>query len=116
VSKSIKTDDKADHAKREVPRYALTSHVQVMDKGTGMREYGRLSEISRKGCFFDIDKTMPVGTPVVLEKAIESGKFATDGAIIYTKAGVGMGIAFRDSSAEQLEILDAWLGANVSRC
>lgn len=104
------------HQKRKVPRFALVRPVEVMDKNTGARDFGQLAEISRKGCFIDIDKTMPMGTLVFLEIAIEPGKFITDGTVIYTKPGFGMGIAFKDSSAEQLAVLDKWLGENISRC
>lgn len=101
---------------RTVPRYALVRPVEVTDANTGEHEYGQLAEISRKGCFIDVAKTLLVGTPVYIEIAIDPGSFKTNGFVIYTKAGNGMGIAFKDTLPEELTVLDSWLGANVSRC
>ncbi len=102
--------------KREVPRYALTANVEVTELGTGTRSSGRVSEISRKGCFIKILDTLPVGTAVTIVIPRDHETFTTAGKIIYAQPGIGMGVAFEQPAPEQLGILDAWLGASTSLC
>jgi len=70
---------------------------------------GRISEISRKGCYVDVLNTLPVDTPMQLTISRDSGTFSTKGRIIYIQPGMGMGVAFVDIPADQLKILDSWL-------
>lgn len=95
--------------KRSVPRYSLIATVEILEAASEMRLSGRLSEISRKGCYVDVLNTLPAGTIVQLRVSRDQGTFVTAGKIIYVQAGMGMGVAFVDPAADQLKILDAWL-------
>jgi hypothetical protein len=95
--------------KRSVPRFALFAEVEVLDLATEARMSGRVSEISRKGCFVDLLNPLPKETHVRLRVSRDRGSFTTKGRIIYTMEAMGMGIAFEDIAADQLKILDAWL-------
>ena len=101
--------------KREVPRFAFDADVKVR-LHTGAHLFGRLSEISRKGCYVHISETPPVGTSIKLLIARNHETFATDGTVIYAEKRKGIGIAFKQTAPEQLAILDAWLGASSSLC
>jgi hypothetical protein len=103
-------------AKRELPRFAFIAKVEVTELSTGAHMSGRISEISRKGCFIDILKTLMVGTIINIVISRDQESFTTVGAVIYTQEGTGMGVAFQQSEPEQLAILDAWLGASTSLC
>lgn len=102
--------------KRQLPRFALIAKVEVTQLNTNVRTYGQVSEISRQGCFINILHTLPVGTPIKIVISRDEVTFSTQGEIIYKEEGKGMGVAFRHSLAEQLAILDAWLGASASLC
>jgi hypothetical protein len=102
--------------KREVPRFALTANVEVTELGTGARRSGRVSEISRKGCFVKIQDTLRVDTAIKIVIPYDQETFTTEGKIIYSQPGTGMGIAFEQPAPEQLGILDTWLGAKTSLC
>jgi PilZ domain len=95
--------------KRTVPRFALFADVEVLDIATEARMSGRVSEISRKGCFVDLLNPLPKETRVRLKVSRDQGSFTTKGKIIYTLEGMGMGVAFEEIPADQLKILDAWL-------
>jgi len=95
--------------KREVPRYSFIADVTVTDVANDTVMSGRISEISRKGCYVDILNPLPVGTSLQLKIARDKGVFITPGRIIYTQPGMGMGVAFADIPADQLKTLDAWL-------
>ena len=95
--------------KREVPRYSFIAEVTVTDIANDTRMSGRVSEISRKGCYVDILNPLPEGTSLQLKISRDQGAFTTPGKIIYVQPGMGMGVAFQGITAEQLKILDAWL-------
>jgi hypothetical protein len=95
--------------KREVPRYTFIAEVTVTDVANDTRMSGRISEISRKGCYVDLLNPLPVETSLQLKISRDQGVFATPGRTIYTQPGMGMGVAFVDIPADQLKTLDAWL-------
>ena len=96
--------------KREVPRYSFIAEVTVTELASDARISGRISEISRKGCYVDVLNTLPEGTPIHLRISRDQGGFESDGKIIYAQPGMGMGVAFANTPADQLKLLDAWLG------
>lgn len=100
--------------KREVPRFTFVACVDLTETTTQTRISGRISEISRKGCFVDVLNTLPVGTPLRLTISRDQGNFETPARIIYVQEGMGMGVAFVTPAAEQLKILDSWLSEMTS--
>ena len=70
---------------------------------------GRITEVSRQGCYVDILNALPVGTVLDLQIDCDQGTFSTKGGIIYVHPGIGMGVAFLEPSEDQLKVLDSWL-------
>jgi len=100
----------ATHAdKRTVPRYTFIATVDIIEPVTDTRFSGRVSEISRKGCYLDILNTLPKGTVIHIMISRDKGTFVTPGKVIYVQDGVGMGVAFSEVDPEQLKTLDSWL-------
>jgi PilZ domain len=95
--------------RRLVPRYTFIAAAEIIEPASGVRMAGRISEISRKGCYVDLLNTLPTGTPVEVRISRDQGVFAATGKIIYSQDGMGMGVAFADVPADQLKILDSWL-------
>jgi len=94
---------------RTVPRYMFAATVDIVEPLSDMHFSGRVSEISRKGCYVDILNTLPRETAVQLRVSRDKGTFMTDGKIIYVQDGMGMGVGFANMPPDQLEILDSWL-------
>jgi PilZ domain len=103
------SDARPPNARRTVPRYSLIVSVDIVEPASDLHLSGRVSEISRKGCYVDILNTLPVGTLIRLRMSRDQGDFSTLGAVIYVQEGVGMGVAFQDTPADQMNTLDAWL-------
>jgi len=95
--------------KRSVPRYSLIASVEIVEPISDAHISGRISEISRKGCYLDLLNTLPVGTKIRLTVFRDRGTFTTLGNIIYVQEGMGMGVAFLETADDQLKILDTWL-------
>jgi hypothetical protein len=100
--------------RRTVPRFSLIATVEVVESVSDMRLSARISEISRKGCYVDVLNPLPSGTLVRLRILRDSGTVTTPGKIIYVQQGMGMGVAFLDTPADQMQILDAWLAELAS--
>jgi hypothetical protein len=95
--------------RRTVPRYSLIATAEIVEAATDARMSGRISEISRKGCYVDLLNTLPVATSVQLCITRDRGAFTTMARIINVLEGIGMGVAFLDPPEDQLRILDSWL-------
>jgi PilZ domain len=94
---------------RAVPRYNLIATAEIVDAVSAARMSGRISEISRKGCYVDILNTLPIGTLLQVSISRDRGTFTSPGRIIYAQEGMGMGVAFLNPPSEQLSVLDSWL-------
>jgi len=70
---------------------------------------GRISEISRKGCYVDLLNTLPKNTMVKVRISRDRGSFESPGKIVYVQEGMGMGLAFLEPPPDQLKILESWL-------
>jgi hypothetical protein len=109
------TDSGASNAtRRAVPRYTLIATAEIIDLDSDMRLSGRISEISRQGCYVDVLNTLPVDRLIHVRILRDQGTFISPGKIIYAQQGMGMGVVFRDPTADQLRILDLWLAELTS--
>jgi PilZ domain len=95
--------------KRTVPRYSFVAHVEVIEPASDTHIAGRVSEISRKGCYIDVMITLPPGTLIQLKVLRDLGTFSTKGKIIYAQDSMGMGVAFLEIADDELKTLDCWL-------
>ena len=95
--------------RREVPRYTIIVAAEVVEPVSDLHLSGRVSEISHKGCYVDILNTLPQGTVIRLRMSRDKGSFSTLGKIIYVQEGVGMGVEFQDTPADQMKVLEVWL-------
>ena len=95
--------------KREVPRFTLIATAVLREPETDTKIAGRISELSRKGCYVDTLINLPEGTKLEVHISGDQGVFETSGKIVYVQHGMGMGVAFVDVPAEHLKILDSWL-------
>jgi hypothetical protein len=94
---------------RSAPRYMLIATAELTDQLNDVRMSGRISEISRTGCFIDILNTLPVGTLLQVRIVRDQGSFNCSGKIVYAQERMGMGIAFVNPPVDQQKILDEWL-------
>ncbi len=92
-----------------VPRYSLIATAEIVEPTNDVHFSGRISEISRKGCYIDLLNPLPVQTVIQVRISRDQGTFESPGRIIYVQEGMGMGVGFLDIPAEQLKTLDSWL-------
>jgi len=110
VTDTVRSTDRYEK-QRAVPRYSFVATIELTDPVHAIRLTGRVTEISRYGCYVDTLNTFPVGTLLHLEISCDQGKFNTKARIVYIHAGIGMGIAFTDTAENQMRVLESWLSA-----
>ena len=99
----------ANRERRAVPRFSLIATVEITEPVADVHISGRVSEISRKGCYVDLLNPLPEGTAIRLRISRDQGTFSTPAKIIYIQQGMGMGVVFVEPPADQMKTLDAWL-------
>lgn len=104
----IKTEPSGSE-RRTVPRYSLIATAEIIEPISDVRMSGRISEISRKGCYVDVLNTLPRGTAIQVRISRDQGTFVAGGKIIYVQEGMGMGVIFLDIANDQEKLLDSWL-------
>ena len=95
--------------RRTVPRYSFIATAEIIEPVSGVRMSGRISEISRKGCYVDILNGLPKDTPIRVLISRDQGAFTSAGKIIYVHEQMGVGVVFVDPPADQAETLEKWL-------
>jgi hypothetical protein len=95
--------------RRNTDRHAITASAEVVELGSGAKFSTRTTDLGPGGCFVDTMVPFPVGANVRV--SVHKGKtnFETGGVVVYSQAGLGMGIAFENMEAQQHEALEKWI-------
>ena len=64
-----------------VPRYSFIACTELTDAENATRLSGRVTEISRKGCYVDIMNALPVGDLLNLRISNDQGTFVAKGRL-----------------------------------
>jgi len=95
--------------KRKSPRYSFSATVDAHDILADTSIIGRLSDISRNGCYVDTISPFAMGAEVALKITAGSRSFLTDSKVVYSSNGMGMGLLFTAAEPDQVETLETWL-------
>jgi PilZ domain len=95
--------------RRSADRHVFSASAEVVDLSSGARFSTRTTDLGPGGCFVDTLVPLPIGAKVHV--AVHNGKTQLDsnGSVVYSQAGLGMGIAFDSLSPAQREALEKWL-------
>jgi hypothetical protein len=95
--------------KRSCPRFPFSPAVEALDLQADIRIEGRLSDISRNGCYIDTINPFAKDAAVALMVTRDNQSFKTQAKVVYSKTGMGMGLLFTTAEPDQLRILGSWL-------
>jgi hypothetical protein len=96
--------------RRTAPRVSLVLTAEITEHTSGARLRGRTSDISRKGCYVDMLNPIPTGSAIEIKLIHENEVFEAAGKVVYSSAGLGMGIAFDlPLQSAQAVLLQRWL-------
>lgn len=95
--------------RRGHPRYSFSSSAEVVSTRGDTRIAGRIADIARKGCYVDTISPFPARTDVFVRITKDRQTFETKATVVYSQAGMGMGLLFTTTEPEQLRTLERWL-------
>ena len=95
--------------RRNADRHTFTASAEVVELSSGARFSGRTTDLGPGGCFVDTMLPFPVGSEVRVTVRKGQTHFETNGLVVYSQTGLGMGIAFDTLEPYQREALDNWL-------
>ena len=95
--------------RRRAARYGLMAIAELADPEDAKLVSGRVTQISRNGCYVETPKTFPVGTSLKVIISRDQRTFVARANIIHVQEQMGMGLAFLDPLEDQLRILNSWL-------
>ena len=99
----------APRERRAHPRYPFTASAEAMDVRSGTRLNARISDISRGGCYVDSISPFAVGTEVKIRITKDANSFISQGKVVYSTTGMGMGLKFTVIEPDQRWMLEKWL-------
>jgi PilZ domain len=98
-----------DKERRHTARYQFTAAAEVIEHSTGARFSTRTTDLGPGGCFVDTLVPFPVGSNIRIALHKGDNTFETDGIVVYSQSGLGMGIAFNDLNPVEATDLRDWL-------
>jgi hypothetical protein len=96
---------------RTVPRYSVLAVAELLESGGTACIVGRMTEVSRKGCYVNTPSTLPLNSSLKLIISCDGETFITDAKVIYVHERIGMGIVFLNPPEDQLRILHSWVAS-----
>jgi len=90
-------------------RYPFTATVETVEAKSQARIQGRTSDLSQGGCYVDTINSLPTGSMVriCLTKGMRS--FEAQAEVVYSLAGMGMGMKFTNFDPGQVGIVEKWV-------
>ncbi len=98
-----------DADRRINTRFPITVTAEVVEPRSNAKVAGRTSDLGIGGCYVDTINPYPVGTPVILRLTQNNRSFQSHAVVVYAHGGMGMGLAFTELSADQMEALQVWM-------
>jgi hypothetical protein len=92
--------------KRGAPRYKCEGSAEFRTDGFEVRTWARMTDLSRSGCYIEMQATSPLNTAVSLMIEVNGLRLHVKGAVKTSYAMQGMGVAFTEIPDTDLLQLD----------
>ena len=96
--------------RRQYTRYPFTAALEAFEPASQTRIQGRTADLSRGGCYVDTMNPFPAQTRVKMRITKDQRSFQGQATVVYSVAGMGMGLRFEPTEPRQLLALRRWLG------
>jgi len=113
--KSASTASKPDPSeRRRAPRFKCEGSAEFRVGGTDVRTWGTFTDLSVHGCHIEMTATFPVGAMVDLVLGLNGFRVNVKGEVRVSYPFLGIGVAFREVSAENDRELQAMVRSLVT--
>jgi PilZ domain len=96
--------------RRRYARYPFTGTLEAVEPDSQTRIHGRTADLSEGGCYVDTLNPFPAQTRVKVRITREKRSFESQATVVYSVAGMGMGLQFEATDPQQLVSLRKWVG------
>jgi CheY-like chemotaxis protein len=87
--------------RRGQTRYACRLGAEVYQRGSSVRNYCHLSDLSPGGCYLEMPLAFPAGTPVEITVRTHDMKLRLSGEVKASHPGYGMGVSFKLNTKDE---------------
>lgn len=91
--------------RRRYPRYKCSGAVEIRIAGTQLVTWARISDICLGGCYAELSSPFPVDTAIEMSINVGEERVQTRAVVRSHHPGFGMGIAFVETTPQQIEAL-----------
>jgi hypothetical protein len=105
LARSVEKQDE----RRKIPRYAVNADSEVEEPRVRAKISGRMTDLGLGGCYVDAIITFPVDTAVHVRMTRDDMPFEADAKVVFSKAGLGMGLAFTGLTPARKRYLAEWV-------
>ncbi len=95
--------------RRRSPRYPFIAMAEIVDEDEQARTASRVSDLSRHGCYVEMNNPFPQGHNVLIEIYTETESLETHATVAYLEPNQGMGLTFSEMPPHVEMILKKWL-------
>jgi len=103
--------EKRKEERRRYPRYAVRGEAEIYAPGASFPERGRLTDLSRGGCFVELLAALTMDTKVNLVLVISQRRIQVQGVVRSVLTNFGLGIQFVHLEADDLHRLEEVLAS-----
>jgi hypothetical protein len=108
-SESKRKSSVAAMERRRNLRFPFTATVEAVETKSGTKIVARTSDLSLGGCYIDTISPFPVGSEVTIRIVRNKETFEAQSKVVYSKIGMGMGLAFLSAQPKQVRLFQRWL-------
>jgi len=101
--------------RRRSPRYKCEGSAELGVGGTDVRTWGTLTDLSIHGCYIEMTATFPVGAMVDLVLELSGRRVNVKGEVRVSYPFLGIGLAFRELSAESERTLQSMVASLLAQ-
>src|SRR5579862_3048376 len=114
LSSSKGSTSASQEERRGGNRHPFIAAAEVVELGSGARFSTRTTDLGPGGCFIDTLVPFEAGSKVRVMIREGQTRFEATGLVVYSQAGLGMGIAFDELKEEGRRALAVWLGEEIA--
>jgi len=95
--------------RRKTPRFPFIANSEILVKGVPAGNPSKVTELSLYGCFVETASPFEKGAQFLLKVYAEGKYFESQGTVLYSQPGQGMGVGFQNVNPHYLSVLKMWL-------
>jgi len=96
-------------SKRSSERYPFVASCVATETRSSVRISARTSDLGPGGCYIDTIAHFPVGTDLVLGVKRDGKTLTIEARVVFSQAGIGIGLSFTTATPDQQALLDQWI-------